>query len=184
MPQHERETTGAAQPPTGTPADLASALRTCLAPLRSCRAFDSAVGYVLRGTGPEVLAALDDVRSTPAGKMVSVGGNWRDEHVAPVVDLQPGWSSEAGDAARLVVYRDAPADVLARFGHLLHALATSDRPASTTWLTTLTDNVLKATGSRSEASHTATHRPTSSPGSGTCCTRWPPPTVRLPPPGS
>ncbi|MDQ0384523.1 hypothetical protein J2S54_001343 [Streptomyces sp. DSM 42143] len=158
MPQHEMEKTGAAQPPTGTPADLATELRTCLAPLRSCRAFDGAVGYVLRGTGPEVLAALDDVRSTPAGKMVSAGGNWRDEHVAPVADLQPGWSSEAGDAARLVVYRDAPADVLARFGHLLHALATSDRPHPTTWLTTLTDNVLKATGSRSEASHQARTR--------------------------
>ncbi|MFE0811077.1 hypothetical protein ACFW34_26865 [Streptomyces sp. NPDC058848] len=124
MPQDEMEEARAAQPPTGTPAGLATALRTCLAPLRSCQAFDGVVGYVLRGTGPEVLAALDDVRSTTAGKLVSAGGNWPDECVAAVADLPPGWSSEAGDAARLVVYRDAPADVLARFGHLLHAIAT------------------------------------------------------------
>ncbi|MFC7883058.1 DUF1963 domain-containing protein [Streptomyces sp. NPDC057376] len=158
MPQDEMEKTRAAQLPTGTPADLETALRTCLAPLGLCQTFDGAVEYVQRGTGPEVLAALDDVRSTTAGRMVSAGGNWSDERVTAVADLHPGWSSENADAARLVVYRDAPVDVLARFGHLLHAIAPSDRPDSTTWLATLTDNVLKATGPRSEASHQARTR--------------------------
>ncbi|MEU3894797.1 DUF1963 domain-containing protein [Streptomyces sp. NPDC045251] len=158
MPQDDMEKNKDAQLPTGTSADLATALRTCLAPLKTCQAFDGSVEYVLRGTGREVLAALADVRSTTGGRMVSAGGDWSHERVAAVADLQPGWSTEAADVARLVVYRDAPAEVLARFGQLLDSIATSVQPDSSTWLATLVDNVVKATGTRSEVSQEACRR--------------------------
>ncbi|MEU3730028.1 DUF1963 domain-containing protein [Streptomyces sp. NPDC033538] len=158
MPHHETEKNRDAQLPTDIPADLASALRTCLAPLKPGHAFDGAVGYLLNGTGPEALAAPDGLGSTKYAEMVAGSGYWPDDRVAAVADLHPGWNPEAAAAARLVVYRDAPADVLARFGHLLDAIATPDRTDSTTWLATLTDDVAKATGSRSAASQEALTR--------------------------
>ncbi|MFH9569488.1 hypothetical protein [Streptomyces sp. NPDC017230] len=90
MPRHETERNRDVQLPTSTPADLASALRTCLTPLKSGRVYDGVFGYVLHGTGPEMLAVLDDPRSTKYARMVSGSGNWPDESVAAVADLHPG----------------------------------------------------------------------------------------------
>ncbi|MFW6692202.1 hypothetical protein [Streptomyces sp. MAR4 CNX-425] len=149
MEQEETEETSAAPHPAGTPAGLAPAVRTCLAPLKLEHAFDGAAAYVLHGTGPDVLAALANLRTTLGGRMVSHGGNWSDARVATVAELEPGWHPRAADAARLVLYRTAPADVLARFGHLLGAVAVPHRRGPVTWLKTLTDTVAKATMSRS-----------------------------------
>ncbi|MCV2457925.1 YwqG family protein [Streptomyces sp. ICN988] len=153
----KRHAEGLADPP----ADLASAVRVCLAPLKSGHAFDGAVEYVLHGTGPEVLDVLCDSRSAGWADMVSRGGAWSDDRVAAVAARQPGWSTEAADASRLVVYGHAPAEVLARFGHLLGAVGApedGDRPVAATWLTLLTDNVVDATASRSAASEAARAR--------------------------
>ncbi|MEU4981579.1 DUF1963 domain-containing protein [Streptomyces sp. NPDC021969] len=139
MSQDETEENSNAQLPTGTPADLAAALRTCLAPLVSGRAVDDAVGYVLHGTGREVLDG-------PAGRDTAADA------------LRPKGSPEDLGAARLVVHRNAPADVLARYGQLLDAVAGPDRPDSTSWLGALTDSVLDATGARSEAAREARAR--------------------------
>ncbi|MFF1277009.1 DUF1963 domain-containing protein [Streptomyces marokkonensis] len=149
MSQHDAEETLH----TGTPADFAFAVRTCLAPLKLQHVFDAAIGYVLHGTGSQVLAALDALRYTQGGKMVWARGiAWTDDDIAAVASLQPGWSPQAANTALLVVYRDAPPDVLARFGRLLGAISVPDGRSSTLWLATLTDDVMKATTSRSEAS--------------------------------
>ncbi|MEU2085141.1 DUF1963 domain-containing protein [Streptomyces albus] len=161
MRQDDTEDVRDAQRPASTPADsagLASAVRTCLAPLTLEQAFDGAVRYVLHGTEPEVLAVLEGLRSTQGGRMVAAGGDWPADRAAAVAELRPGWSSQAAAAARTVVYRDAPADVLARFGHLLGAVTEPGRQGYPTWLTTLTENMMKATMSRSEASQAARTR--------------------------
>ncbi|MGW0085420.1 DUF1963 domain-containing protein [Streptomyces sp. NPDC003393] len=157
MSQDETEEIRDGRLPTGTPTDLASAVRTCLAPLKLEHVFGDAVGYVLHGTGPEVLTALEALPSTQGGMMVSKGGSWPDDRVAAVADLQPGWSPKAADAARLVVYGDASADVLARFGHVLGAIRTPHRMGRTTWLTTLTDDVVRATTSEESRARWTPH---------------------------
>ncbi|MER6325098.1 DUF1963 domain-containing protein [Streptomyces coelicoflavus] len=133
MAQEETENTGGVRLVTGAPAGLAAALRTRLAPLTPGRVLDGAVAYVLHGTGPEVLDAPGDEGDG-------------------VADRRPEADPEAADAARLVVHRDAPAGVLARFGRLLHAVAGSDRSDSAAWLGTLADDVVDAVWARSAES--------------------------------
>ena len=136
--------TGDARPGAGTPAGIASALGTCLAPLKTEHVFDGAIGYVLHGTGPEILATLDDLRSTPGAKVVSAGRRWHQNDIPAVAEVEPGWSRDAGAAARLVVHRDAPADVLVRFGHLLNAIARTRWHGPHAWLSRLAEDVLTA----------------------------------------
>ncbi|CAL9338396.1 hypothetical protein SUDANB176_00212 [Streptomyces sp. enrichment culture] len=118
-----------------------------------------AVEHVPHGTGPEVLAALNGLRDTRAGTTVSYGGGLAGD-VAAVADVQPGGSTQAARAARLTVHRDAPADVLVRFGHLLGATAVPGR-GSTRWLATLADGVVRAASSEPAAFRAVR-------------TRWPP----------
>ncbi|GAA1452046.1 hypothetical protein GCM10009602_52520 [Nocardiopsis tropica] len=122
----------------------AAAVRDCLAPLRVSEVFEPVVEHVLRGTGPEVLAALRE-RPTGADMVAKPDVTWSAARVTAVADLHPGWSPQDAEAARLTVYRTAQADVLARFGQVLHAAA--DRtPASgePSWLLVLADDVLRA----------------------------------------
>ncbi|MFC8084236.1 HEAT repeat domain-containing protein [Streptomyces sp. NPDC057340] len=149
MSQNQQENAGDFPLPADAPTGLVAALRTCLAPLRQAQAFDDAFGYVLHGTGPGVPAALGESAATPWGELVCGGGHGPQDRVAAVAESEPGWSPQAAEAARLVVYRDAPAGLLARFGRLLGALTARDRSDSATWLGVLTDDVLKAVESTS-----------------------------------
>ncbi len=125
---------------------VAAAVRDCLAPLRVSGVFEPLVEHVLRGTGPKALATL---RERPAGAdMVAKPDlTWSAERVAAVADLRPGWSPRDAETARLTVYRIAQADVLARFGQVLHAAAdrttVSGEPS---WLLVLADDVTRAYG--------------------------------------
>ncbi|MFJ4438225.1 hypothetical protein [Streptomyces sp. NPDC088923] len=157
MPQDETGNTEDTQTPSTAPADpgaLGSAVRVCLAPLALEHPCEGVVEYVLRGTGPEALAPLYAPGSPKVAKMVAGGGVWAAADVSPVADVHPGWSPDAADAARLTVYGDAPAGILARFGHVLDALTHAEpgRLGSGAWLATLTDSALTAVRSRSEAS--------------------------------
>ncbi|WP_152514187.1 hypothetical protein [Nocardiopsis valliformis] len=122
---------------------LQTAVRDCLAPLRLSEIFEPVAEYVLRGTGPRSPASL---RGRPPGADMVVKPNdvRSAERAAAVTGLHPGWSQREAAAARLTVYRDAPIDVLARFGQVLHAAA--DRPPASgepSWLLVLADDALR-----------------------------------------
>jgi hypothetical protein len=150
---HESEA-GTAVPADGTEtsARVASAVRECLAPLRVSGAHEPVVEHVLRGTRPEALAALRE-RPTGADMVARPDVVWSADRVAAVADGHPGWSLREADAARLVLYRLAPTDVLARFGQVLHAAAGST-PASgePPWLLVLADDVLRVGGADADGS--------------------------------
>lgn len=133
---------------SGTDSSLrvAAAVRDCLAPLRVSEAFEPVVEYVLHGTGPEVLATLRE-QPTGADMVAKPDGYWSAKQVTVVSDQHPGWSQRNAEAARLTVYRDAPADTLARFGKVLHA-ATNRTPVSgePSWLLVLADDVTRVYG--------------------------------------
>jgi HEAT repeat protein len=99
---------------------------------------------VLRGTGPGVLEPLRE--QPPGTKMVAEPDGYHPaELTAAVVDLHPGWARREAEAARLTVYKDAPVDLLARFGQVLHASSgrgfEDDEPS---WLLTLAHDVGRA----------------------------------------
>lgn len=125
---------------------VVAAVRDCLAPLRTSKHFEPVVEYVLHGTGPEVLATLRE-QPTGADMVAKPDGYWSARQVTGVSDQHPGWSQRNAEAARLTVYRDAPADVLARFGKVLHAAANrtlvSGEPS---WLLVLADDVTRVYG--------------------------------------
>ncbi|MGW8528836.1 DUF1963 domain-containing protein [Nocardiopsis sp. NPDC055824] len=125
---------------------VTAAVRDCLAPLRVSEVFEPVAEHVLRGTGPEVLAALRE-RPTGADMIAKPDVTWSAARVRAVTDLHPGWSPQDAEAARLTVYRTAQADVLARFGQVLHA-AGDRTPASgePSWLLVLADDVTRAYG--------------------------------------
>lgn len=145
MYESEAETTDS-RGGTDTSTRVASAVRDCLAPLRVSRAHEPVVEYVLRGTRPEALAALRE-RPTGADMVAKPDVTWSADRLAAVADGHPGWSLRDADAARLVLYRFAPTDVLARFGQVLHA-ATDDAPSSgePSWLLVLADDVIRVCG--------------------------------------
>ncbi|WP_253871661.1 hypothetical protein [Promicromonospora umidemergens] len=80
------------------------------------------VEYVLLGTAPEVLATVGE-QPVGADMVARPHATWPAERVSAVTDLHSGWTGPDAEAARLTVYRIAPADVLARFGQVLHAAA-------------------------------------------------------------
>jgi hypothetical protein len=137
---------------------VAAAVRNCLAPLRVSNVFEPVVEHVLRGTGPEVLAALRE-RPDGADMVAKPDVTWSAARVAAVADLHPGWSPQDAETARLTVYRIAQADVLARFGQVLHA-AGDRTPASgePSWLLVLADDVIRAYGAGSGAEAEAVRR--------------------------
>lgn len=119
---------------------VAAAVRNCLAPLRVSGVFDPVVEYVLRGIGPEILATLRE-RPTGADMVAKPDGYWPAARESAVADLHPGWSPN-DNAARLTVYRSAPADVLARFGKVLHtAKDRASKPGEPSWLLLLANDV-------------------------------------------
>ncbi|XKK38363.1 YwqG family protein [Nocardiopsis sp. ARC36] len=125
---------------------VAAAVRDCLAPLRVSEVFEPVVEHVLRGTGPEVLAALRE-RPTGADMVAKPDVTWSAARVRAVTDLHPDWSPQDAEAARLTVYRTAQADVLARFGQVLHAAAGSAPAAGEpSWLLVLADDVIRVYG--------------------------------------
>ncbi|WP_435109874.1 DUF1963 domain-containing protein [Nocardiopsis synnemataformans] len=129
-----------------TSLQVASAVRDCLAPLRVSQAHEPVVEHVLRGTRPEALAALRE-RPTGADMVAKPDVVWSADRLAAVADAHPGWSLRDAEAARLVLYRLAPTDVLFRFGQALHAAAgnapSSEEPS---WLLVLADDVLRVCG--------------------------------------
>ncbi|WP_150254225.1 DUF1963 domain-containing protein [Nocardiopsis deserti] len=131
---------------TDTSARVAEAVRDCLAPLRVSEAPEPVVEHVLRGTRPEALAALRE-RPTGADMVAKPDVVWSADRLAAVADAHPGWSLRDAEAARLVLYRLAPTDVLARFGQALHAAA-GNAPSSgePSWLLVLADDVLRVCG--------------------------------------
>ncbi|MFD2795449.1 DUF1963 domain-containing protein [Promicromonospora vindobonensis] len=145
MYQSEREI---ADPDGGADSShrVAAAVRDCLAPLKVSHVFEPVVEHVLRGTEPEALARLR-THSVDAGMVAAPVVHRRAEQVAAVADLHPGWTRQAADAARRTVYRTAPADVLARFGQVLHA-ASGRAPdqGEPSWLLVLADDVVRASG--------------------------------------
>ncbi|MFE6390069.1 DUF1963 domain-containing protein [Nocardiopsis dassonvillei] len=131
---------------TDTAARVAAAVRDCLAPLRLSEAHEPVVEHVLSGTRPEALAALRE-RPTGADMVAKPDAVWSADRLAAVADAHPGWSLREADAARLVLYRFAPIDLLVRFGQVLHAV-TGDAPSSgePSWLLVLADDVLRVQG--------------------------------------
>ncbi|ADH67314.1 DUF1963 domain-containing protein [Nocardiopsis dassonvillei] len=131
---------------TDTAARVAAAVRDCLAPLRLSEAHEPVVEHVLSGTRPEALAALRE-RPTGADMVAKPDAVWRTDRLTAVADAHPGWSLREADAARLVLYRLAPIDLLVRFGQVLHAVTgnapTSGEPSS---LLVLADDVLRVHG--------------------------------------
>jgi hypothetical protein len=128
---------------------VAAAVRDALAPLKVSQVFDPVVDHVLRGTGAGVLERL---RERPRGtKMVAEPDGYHPaELTAAVTDLHPGWTRQTAESARLTIYRTAPADVLARFGQVLHAA--SDRAAEhgePSWLLMLAHDVGRTSGATS-----------------------------------
>ncbi|MFE7504577.1 hypothetical protein [Promicromonospora sp. NPDC057488] len=122
---------------------LADAVRDSLAPLKVAQVFDPAVDHVLRGAGPAVLERL---RELPRGAQVLADpdGYHANELTTAVADLHPGWTRRTSDAARLAIYRVAPADVLARFGQVLHAAsARAAEHDERTWLLVLAHDVAR-----------------------------------------
>ncbi|MFE1470391.1 DUF1963 domain-containing protein [Nocardiopsis dassonvillei] len=131
---------------TDTAARVAAAVRDCLAPLRLSEVHEPVVEHVLSGTRPEALAALRE-RPTGADMVAKPDAVWRTDRLTAVADAHPGWSLREADAARLVLYRLAPIDLLIRFGQVLHAV-TGNAPTSgePSWLLVLADDVLRVHG--------------------------------------
>ncbi|WP_047870389.1 DUF1963 domain-containing protein [Nocardiopsis sp. RV163] len=142
MYESEAGTTGSGGG-TDTSARVAAAVRDCLAPLRVSETHEPVVEHVLSGTRPQALAALRE-RPTGADMVAKPDAVWSADRLAAVADAHPGWSLREADAARLVLYRLAPIDLLVRFGQVLHAVTGND-PSSgePSWLLVLADDVLR-----------------------------------------
>lgn len=126
--------------------ELRAAVQDALAPLRLVDLFDRAVAFVVDGGDPEVLGALEGLAGVP---LVARASAPRDKH-AEVAERSPGWSPKLADRARLLVYRDAPVDLVARLGQVRHASALQGRyerdqltAAGASWLVRLAADVAR-----------------------------------------
>lgn len=132
-------------------AEVATAVREALAPLKVAQLFDPVVDHVLRSTGPDVLERLRE--RPPVTRLVAEPNGYHPaELTTAVVGLHPGWTRDDAEAARLTIYRNAPVDLLARFGRVLHAV--SDRAAAhgePSWLLALVHDVGRASGATNAA---------------------------------
>lgn len=120
-------------------------MREALAPLKVAQVFNPAVDYALRGTGASVLELLRE--QPPGTKMVAEPDGYHPAELTDaVVELHPGWTRRAAEAARLTLYKGAPVDLLARFGQVLHAAwGRGAEGGELSWLLTLAHDVGRAT---------------------------------------
>ncbi|WP_275004409.1 DUF1963 domain-containing protein [Promicromonospora iranensis] len=126
------------------PSGVAAAVRECLAPLKVAQVSEPVVDYVLNGTGADILERLREL-PRGAGMVAEPGGYHPADLTAAVTDLHPGWTRQEAEAARLTVYRTASADVLARFGQVLHAASSrAVEHGEPSWLLMLAHDVGRA----------------------------------------
>ncbi|GAB3460481.1 hypothetical protein GCM10027570_45490 [Streptomonospora sediminis] len=126
--------------------DQVRAVQDALAPLKSAdaHAFGRAVGYVAEGADPDVLELLPSLQSEQRAMIARPEDRVPADRIDAVRALCPGWTREAAEAGRRAIYRDASADVLARFGRVLDAANGGAAPnPGPSWLRLLADDVVR-----------------------------------------
>ncbi|MDR7384799.1 DUF4132 domain-containing protein [Promicromonospora iranensis] len=130
---------------------VARTVQDALAPLKLLNAalydglYDDAVGYVLEGTTPEVLARVAPVRTDHVDSLLDQPGrtSYYSRWVAPdlvkqVAALHKNWTQEVGNRSRRRIYADAGVETVVRFARLLAQICeTVEMPGVPGWLSLL-----------------------------------------------